>query len=329
MTRHGSLCSGYTGLDMAVHEVLGGELAWVSDIEPGPCALLEARYPQTPNLGDLTAVDWSSIEPVDVLTAGYPCQGESFAGKRKGHEDDRWVWPHIAGAIRVLRPRYVVAENVRGHLSLGFGTVLADLAALGFDAEWVVVRASDVGACHRRERIFWLAWDATCDDGRDARVEASSGAGRSSRPSRGAGLQLAADADGRRLQERAQLDSESAQDAADGGACGRHVDGPVFGPYAAAVRRHEAALGRAAPAPTDDEGRLSPLFVEWMMMLPAGWVTDIITTRTAALRLLGNGVVPAQAAYALRLLMKGAGRSDEPTSDSRPTQDEHHVSEAV
>lgn len=75
-----------------------------------------------------------------------------------------------------------------------------------------------------------------------------------------------------------------------------------WGEYEPAIRRHEAALGRPAPSPTDEKGRLNPVFVEWMMGLPEGWVTDIITSRTAALRMLGNGVVPAQAAQALRLL---------------------------
>lgn len=81
-TSVGSLCTGYGGLDLAVGDVLGDtRLAWVSDIEPGPSKVLAARYPNVPNLGDLTVVDWSKVEPVDVVTAGYPCQGESFRGQ--------------------------------------------------------------------------------------------------------------------------------------------------------------------------------------------------------------------------------------------------------
>lgn len=156
----GSVCSGYGGLDTAAHAVLGGELAWVADPDPGASAALAHHFPLVPNLGDITAVDWSSAEPVDVLTAGYPCQPFSAAGRRKGAEDARHLWPHVAAAIGALRPGTVVLENVHGHLTLGFDIVLADLAALGYDAEWTVVTASAAGACHRRARLFILAFPA-------------------------------------------------------------------------------------------------------------------------------------------------------------------------
>ena len=156
----GSLCTGIGGLDIAVQSVYGGNLAWYSELEPAPCAVLEREHPDVPNLGDLTTIDWRDVEPVDILTAGYPCQPFSHAGKRKGTDDVRHLWPHIAEAVRVLRPGRVVLENVAGHLSLGFGDVLGDLAESGFDAEWCVLRASDVGAPHQRARLFIVARDA-------------------------------------------------------------------------------------------------------------------------------------------------------------------------
>jgi DNA (cytosine-5)-methyltransferase 1 len=158
--RIGSLCTGYGGLDMAVQEVFGGSLAWVADNDPGAARILAHHHPQVPNLGDLTAVDWHGPESVDIVVGGYPCQPFSTAGHRKGTEDDRHIWPHIAAALRVLRPRYAVFENVAGHLSLGFDTVLSDLAAIGFDARWRTLRASDVGAAHQRNRLFLLTWPA-------------------------------------------------------------------------------------------------------------------------------------------------------------------------
>lgn len=84
---HGSLCTGYGGLDMAAHAVFGGSLAWWSDIEPGPVALMGYHHPCIPNIGDLREVDWSGVPGVDVLTAGYPCQPFSNAGKRLGTQD--------------------------------------------------------------------------------------------------------------------------------------------------------------------------------------------------------------------------------------------------
>lgn len=158
--RIGSLFSGYAGLDAGVQQVIGGTVAWHSDIEPASVRLLEHHYPDVPNLGDITTVDWAAVEPVDVLTAGYPCQPFSAAGLRKGADDERYLWPHVATAISRLGPRLVVLENVAGHLVRGFSDVVGSLASLGYDAQWATVRASDVGAPHRRERLFVAAWPA-------------------------------------------------------------------------------------------------------------------------------------------------------------------------
>lgn len=179
----GSLCTGYDGLDMAVQSVLGGTLAWVADNDAGAAALLAHHHPDVPNLGDITVTDWEQVQPVDVLTAGYPCQPFSAAGLRKGTADERHIWPFIADGIRVLRPRLVVLENVPNHLRLGFADVLADLARLGFDAEWCLVRASEVGAPHPRARLFVVAQSA------DAQGEGFQGSwlrGRSARSDRAA-----------------------------------------------------------------------------------------------------------------------------------------------
>ncbi|MEU5608407.1 DNA cytosine methyltransferase [Streptomyces sparsogenes] len=196
MTRIGSLCTGYGGLDEAVKQVLGGTVAWHCQYEPPDkdgredknqyaARILAHHWPSIPNHGDLTAIDFRQVEPIDILTAGFPCQDVSLAGRRAGLADGTrsGLWLHVARAIEELRPQLVVIENVRGLLSakadsdvepctwcLGdagdepllraLGAVLADLARLGFDAEWQVVRASDVGAPHQRERVFLLAWPA-------------------------------------------------------------------------------------------------------------------------------------------------------------------------
>ncbi|TDB71688.1 DNA cytosine methyltransferase [Actinomadura sp. KC216] len=153
----GSLCTGYGGLDLAAAEVLDVEPVWVADPDPGAAAILAHHWPDVPNLGDITAVDWTAVPPIDVVCGGYPCQPFSLAGHRKGTADDRHLWPHIATALRVLRPRYAIFENVASHLRIGFADVLTDLADLGFDAEWITLRASDIGAAHQRNRLFVLA----------------------------------------------------------------------------------------------------------------------------------------------------------------------------
>lgn len=335
--RIGSLCTGYGGLDTAVQQVFGGTTAWTSDIDPGAARIITHRMPHAPNLGDLTTTDWAQVEPVDIVTGGYPCQPFSTAGKRKGTEDARHIWPHIADALRVLRPRIAIFENVAGHLRLGFDTVLRDLAAIGFDAQWCLVRASEIGAPHQRQRLFVLATaQDTHREPRDQRrltapgQEESRGAwadagGRGGAPAAhagGEGLEV------RRVEpdgpELPALERGRREPPADPSRVGRgegrpepaRLEGrpdtplsstPDWGAYAPAIARWEARTGRPAPWATDDRRRLNPAFVEWLMGLPAGWVTQVPDlTRTQQLKALGNGVVPQQAEAAIRLLHQRA-----------------------
>ena len=165
--RVGSLFTGYGGLDMAV----GGDVAWYSEIEPAACKILAEHYPGVENLGDITAVDWSTVEPVDVITGGYPCQPFSTAGMRRSKNDERHLWPYVRDAISALQPRFAVLENVRGHLSMGLADVIGDLASVGYDARWGLVRASDAGAPHGRARVFIVAYP----EGNQQRESAESG----------------------------------------------------------------------------------------------------------------------------------------------------------
>jgi DNA (cytosine-5)-methyltransferase 1 len=347
--RTGSLCTGYAGLDMAVHAVLGGELTWVADTDPGAAAILEHRFPGVPNLGDITQVDWESVEPVDVWTAGFPCQPVSAAGRRRGVTDERWLFDDICTAVgrMVPRPRLLVFENVPGLLSANGGDAMArvvqGVAALGYEFTYRLVRASDAGAPHRRERWFCLAWPAEDADsatggewrlsapGRaprggawpdaggpgGARVAADAdrtGEGRPERPARGhepgrrpsGGGPVPPDAECEGRQGTGHAGKARGQVAA-GNTLGRVLDWGAYGP---AVARWEAVLGRSAPRPTvpgKTAERLNPRFVEWMQGLPEGWVTDVPgLSRNAMLKALGNGVVPAQAELALRLLLEHA-----------------------
>ncbi|MEV5940340.1 DNA cytosine methyltransferase [Streptomyces sp. NPDC051994] len=320
--RTGSVCTGYGGLDDAVQAVFGGELAWVADNDPGAARILAHRHPQVPNLGDITALDWHSVEPVDIYIGGYPCQPFSTAGKRKGIQDDRHIWPYIARALGVLRPRLAVFENVAGHLSLGFDTVLADLASIGFDADWCCVRASDIKAAHQRKRLIFWAWPADSGGPGLARRWAERAASHRRLPAadaldlgehrgraRGTGRNEPAPrrlpaADPGSIHVAEQPDAEPGSGSAPLAAPGLGVD---WGPYAAAVERWAQAIGRPAPRPTDDLGRLNPVFVEWLMALDEGHVTAVPgLSRTAQLKALGNGVVPPQAVAALRMLLDRA-----------------------
>ena len=305
--RLGSLCSGIGGLELGVERALGALTVWQAEIDPHASKVLAHRFPGVPNIGDVR--DLTAMTPVDILTAGYPCQPFSTAGRRKGTDDPRHLWPAVHAAIAHLGPSLVVLENVRGHLTLGFDRVLGDLADIGYDAEWRVVRASDVGCCHQRARLFVAAYPGGAVRGRDGRgihgaEKAVGDQAFGDRPRDGRGA-TAAHTNGN-ASRRQPRDLHGAQDAngavSDSGNGPGHSGGRArFGPYAAAVRRQEQWHG-PAPEPTTD-GRLNPAFVEWMMGYPRGWVTDVLDSRNAALRCLGNAVVPQVAeAFCLGLL---------------------------
>ena len=361
MTRIASVCSGYEGLGIAVQSVLGGDLAWVADNDPGASKILAHCFPDVPNLGDITRVDWSAVPRVDILTGGFPCQDLSLAGLRNGMTAGTRsnLWREFARAISILRPRLVVIENVRGLLSQGadspvepcpwclgnqrdepvlraLGAVLGDLADLGFDAEWHGLPASDAGAPHERWREFILAWPAAENTHSPAGIQwrpAASGQtesrrawadtrGRSGVPATPAsvstgrlsllptpaardwksGASNLMEQNSRPLNEVAVnlLDHIRQPDAQ-----WIATDGTDYGP---AIRRWEVVLGRPAPCPTEPGPRggrrLSARFTEWMQGLDDGHVTAVpgLDYRDQ-IRALGNGVVPQQAAMALRHLL--------------------------
>lgn len=421
--RVGSLFAGYEGIGLGVEQVFpDAELAWVSEFDKAPSKILATRYPDVPNYGDVTKVDWANIEPVDIITGGSPCQDLSHAGKRAGMKAGTrsGLWASMCDAIDIIRPQLVLWENVRGALSAeatagdvescefcvgddgrpslrALGRVLGDLAELGYDAAWCGLRAADVGAPHGRYRIFVLAWPAadSDDDGRREQLARRSGAtvagtvdaagaagvvwgsrewreltllktptsqlginGGSQHPDKrkegGHGPTLADEVEhllptpvvndmGRaytpetwdewtaRLKAShgngnghgASLSIEALRmlptptttqrgpdaniDTREGARDNLHNAIEDFGQYGPAIERWEA-LTRPAPPPTEPTGkggaqRLSPRFVEWMMGLPPGWVTDVDISRNEQLKALGNGVVPQQCAAALRYLL--------------------------
>lgn len=378
----GSLFTGYGGLDLGLSLLTWSRTAWTSDVEPGPCAVIAARFPDAPNLGDVTSVGWGDVERVDVLAGGSPCQDMSTAGKRAGMRSGTrsGLWSAMVDAVMELRPSLVAWENVPGarsaaadtigdryvkdHPSTGgvgradrgvgdrprpalraLGRVLGDLAGCGYDAQWLTLSAAAVGAPHLRRRVFILAHrrgsaDAQrllrdwAGDARGRRDEPTDGGKPpvgallptpTARDSKGAGLPR----EGGPTLHDALLPTPAVNDMCagkdvaqwdawtaamrelhgNGNGHGRSLSvearryADELGPYAEACARWAELVGRPVPPPTDEEGRLSARFVEWMMGLPDGWVTAVDgASRTRQLRLLGNGVVPQQAAAAYRML---------------------------
>jgi len=155
----GSLFAGIGGIDLGL-ERAGWACRWQVEIDPFCNRVLAKHWPDVPRYGDIRAIDWSGVERVDLLAGGFPCQPVSVAGKQLAQADERWLWPEFARAIRELRPRLVLVENVPGLLGAhgGFGDVLGDLAALGYDAEWDCIPAAAVGAPHLRYRVYVVAY---------------------------------------------------------------------------------------------------------------------------------------------------------------------------
>lgn len=307
----GSLCTGYGGLDMAVEAYFEAEMVWCAEIDKYASQLITARFDK-PNLGDIKQIDWDTVEPIDILTAGYPCQPFSTAGQRKGTDDQRHIWPYIIKAISILRPSIVVLENVRGHLSLGFKEVLEDLAQNGYDARWQVVRASDVGAPHQRARLFIIAYPSCKSRSQTktrlyAKSEYSDRKQNSFTNTSSEGLQRSWDktndftngfvantnsdacSQPRRANKELPTTSNGLQQRQDKGQARRKY-------------RSSCEMQQQEVPNTLVDGKLNARFVEYMMGLPVGWVTDLDLSRSQQLKMLGNGVVPQQAHYALKLL---------------------------
>lgn len=374
----GSLFSGYGGLDLGVTGALGpgGDTLFVSDVEKGPCAILAHRFPDAPNIGDITRVDWRDVPRVDVLCGGSPCTDLSTAGARAGMTKNTrsGLWESMFRGVQELRPRLVVWENVLGATSArafslleqrdgrvgvedggpvlrALGRVLGDLASIGYDAQWGVLPASVVGAPHKRARIFLVAhphgqpWvqrrESAAGEAEGGRSRADIGGSdrahvaRGLLSPRGVGLLPTPQATvstyssqgyGPNLNEVAVtlMPTPKASDGEYGlpRTSGRPPEKSThlatrlaytdYGVYAEAIARWERVTGRRAPSSTEPAARaggrprLSAVFVEWMMGFPEGWVTapEIGLSRSAALRALGNGVVPQQASAAVASLLE-------------------------
>ncbi len=282
----GSLCTGYGGLDLAVEAYFNAHTVWCAEIDKYASQVIEQRF-DIPNHGNIKEIDWASLEPIDILTAGYPCQPFSHAGYRKGTDDDRHIFPYILEAISTLRPRYAVMENVRGHLSLGLKEVLEGLASIGYAARWEIVRASQAGAPHQRARVFIVAYPNSdaCEESRRAIGSIPSKASEiingSDRPIDGCSDKDVSYSNDQHLTHNRQVQGLGRRFTS---RCQMHMQEP--------------------PNALDQDDKLNAYFVEYMMGLPSGWVTETGLSRAQQLKMLGNGVVPQQAELALELLCK-------------------------
>jgi len=275
------LFSGIGGMSLGL-EWAGMTTAAFCEIEPFPRAVLRKHWPEVPIYDDvrtLTAdrLARDGVGRIDLVCGGYPCQPFSHAGKQLGHADPRHLWPEMRRIVGEVRPAWVLAENVAGHITLGLDQVLADLEADGYAGRAVVVPACAVDAPHIRKRVWIVARDSDCDCESalpvDAEVEGMS--------------RDMADANVTRLEgwQRGSLRERAGERAArTGGASLPDADG--FSP-----RRFAEPRGQRG---------------EWLAEPGVGRVANGIPRRVDRLRGLGNAVVPQVVAEIGRAIMREA-----------------------
>ena len=346
-----SLCSGYGGLDLAISLVIP-ESRTICHVEREcyAAADLVARMenstlPPAPIWDDVATFDGSPWRgAVDIVAAGYPCQPFSQAGKRRAEEDPRHLWPHIHRIIGEVSPAFVFLENVPGHLRLGFRDVAEDLRKMGYRVASVLVTAEEIGAPHKRERLFALAVADTHDPDRRRELQSQQPA-EDWRPEPERGCCAVADAEGGQvgdLTKRSEPDEAERRDsiardhwreavadahdnwgragdpvggkergAAHGGASAALADD--YGNRLQAIRwepserqdAHRCGGSRFPPGPDPHDHRWG----DW----PAPSFEPGFRRRSHGasvwvdrLRLAGNGVVPLAAAHAFMVLFAGA-----------------------
>ena len=297
-----SLFSGIGGLDLGL-ERAGMTVVGQVEIDPWCRKVLAKHWPEVPRHDDVrTCAEWWGDRPApDLVAGGFPCQPVSSAGRRLAQDDPRWLWPAMAEAIRRLRPAYALMENVPGLLARGMGDVLGDLAACGYDAEWDCVPASAVGAPHRRDRV-WIVAYASCPGRRI-------GAGRREQQQEGSEApRHVADAarvrDGRPWQRTVHGGSSSR-----GPEPVRTVSGATVADPNGATRPPPRTAGQTVfqPGTVKRPGRCaSGGWGVWAAESGVGRVAHGIPRRVDRLRGLGNAVVPQVAEHIGRLIMGAA-----------------------
>ena len=240
-----SLCSGIGGLDIAF-EKAGGKILAFCELDAFCQKVLRKHWPDVPIFGDIRQLSMEVIEnegirsAVDIIYGGFPCQPFSVAGKQKGTDDGRYLWPEFSRLVWELRPSWVLAENVPGIVRLAADRVCADLEREGYSVGIWDYEAASVGAKHRRERVFFVAH-----------------AGRTLRQ----GISEAGD-----IREADETRNASATE--------RPGSAPVADPDAndaknngntASQHRHTPPLNAIA------NGSLNPEWTEWLMGFPRGW----------------------------------------------------------
>jgi DNA (cytosine-5)-methyltransferase 1 len=158
------LFSGIGGFSLGLEATGHFETAAFCEIDPYCKQVLKKHWPDVPIFDDIRQLKGTDIGTIDIITGGYPCQPFSVAGKQKAEQDPRHLWPEYFRLIQELKPTWVIGENVSGHIKLGLDSVLEDLASEGYSTRTFSISAASIGANHKRERVWTVAYS---NDSRD------------------------------------------------------------------------------------------------------------------------------------------------------------------
>jgi len=272
----GSLFAGIGGLELGL-ERAGMTVKWQVEIDEYCRQVLAKHWPDVPRWDDVCTFppeDWTAEQlEVDLICGGFPCQDISTAGKGAGLEGERsGLFYEIIRIAGILRPRYLLLENVSALLARGLGAVLGELAQIGYDAQWHCIPAASVGAPHRRDRVFILA-----------------------------------DTKGKRLPQREGSDTSGPGTHSGAGSNGSGLPAGVL-PHTNGRGILFEGLGWQQESLS--AWRETCWRNQWAVEPQVGRVADGIPRRVDRLRGLGNAVVPQVAEFIGRAIMEGADSED-------------------
>ena len=157
--RHGSLFSGIGGFDLA-SEWMGWENVFQIENDPFCNSKLIKNFPNVKKYGDIKEFDGTEYRGlIDILTGGFPCQGFSVAGKQRGKDDPRWLWPEMLRVIREIQPTFIVGENVPGIIKLALEDICASLESEGYAVQPFIIPSASIGAWDKRDRVWIIAYN--------------------------------------------------------------------------------------------------------------------------------------------------------------------------
>jgi DNA (cytosine-5)-methyltransferase 1 len=306
----GSLFAGIGGFDLGF-ERAGMQCKWQVEIDPYCQKVLAKHWPNVRKHDDVRTVD-ESFERVDAIIGGFPCQDISNAGLRAGIDGSRsGLWSEYVRIIRVLRPRFVIVENVAALLVRGFDRVLGDLASCGFNAEWQVLSAAAFGAPHIRERVFVIA----CNNGNahskcETEERTSSEQQQTSNTSRNRrkpSSKKVADSTSKRRREAGEFRCDQSQERiASGSEAISNTEG--IGLEGIRTARQQITFTRLSKAEFERCRNGAREF--WAIEPDVGRVANGIPKRVDRLRCLGNAIVPQVAEYVGRMIVNSVSAQD-------------------